>query len=71
MDKIESEDLKKIVEKEKKKKKAVTLYLDPEIIEVVREHLGRGESISLLINNILEHISKIMVEKDKELGEDD
>ena len=67
MDKIESEDLKRIVEKEKKKKKAVTLYLDPEIIEVVREHLKKGESISLLINNILEHISKVMIEEDKEI----
>ena len=59
-------DIEKIREG-KKKKKAVTLYLDPEIIEIIREHLGRGESISSLINNILEHLSKIMIEKDKEI----
>jgi len=63
-------DIEKIREG-KKKKKAVTLYLDPEIIEIVRDHLGRGESISSLVNNILEHISKIMLEKDKEKKEGD
>ena len=53
----------------KKKKKATTLYLDPEVIDVVRDHLGRGESISSLINNILEHLAKVMQEKDKEIQE--
>lgn len=58
-------DIHKIAE-EKKKKKAVTLYLDPNLIEDAREFLGNKKSVSQFVNDMLQQISDFLKERKKE-----
>ena len=62
---MEEIDIHKIAE-EKKKKKAVTLYLDPELIEDTREFLGNKKSVSQFVNDMLQQISNFLKERKKE-----
>jgi hypothetical protein len=65
---MEEIDIHKIAE-EKKKKKAVTLYLDPDLIEDTREFLGNKKSVSQFVNDMLQQISDFLKERKKEQQE--
>lgn len=62
---MEEIDIHKIAE-EKKKKKAVTLYLDPQLIEDTREFLGNKKSVSQFVNDMLQQISDFLKERKRE-----
>jgi len=68
MRKISVRDLKRIAESERKKK-AITLYLDPELVEDTREFLGNKKSVSQFVNDILEQMSNFL--KKKKEGENE